>query len=129
MVKRRLIAALVLVVLGAMPALAAGATSGDDVLRGGNGPDLISGLAGNDRILGGHGPDVLRGGLGDDAIWTGKGGAHEGDAGYGGPGNDRIHNSGSGRTRGVTDGGPGWDRCTVDAREYAVRCEVVIVEA
>ncbi|MGY1756655.1 ExeM/NucH family extracellular endonuclease [Geodermatophilus sp. SYSU D00879] len=43
-------------------------TSGDDVLRGTNGVDVIMGLGGEDTISGGNGDDVICGGAGDDTL-------------------------------------------------------------
>ena len=49
------------------------ATSGDDVLDGGDGDDLLMGLAGNDTLIGGAGDDQLVGGTGDDILDGGAG--------------------------------------------------------
>jgi Ca2+-binding RTX toxin-like protein len=61
-------------------------TSGNDVLRGGNGPDVIMGLGGDDVISGGNGNDVICGGRGADLL--------DGDNGddqmLGGFGDDRL---------------------------------------
>jgi Ca2+-binding RTX toxin-like protein len=81
-------------------------------------------------VKGGQGPDHVYGGPGNDVVWTGKGGAHDGDAAYGGRGNDRLYNFGSGQTAGMTHGGPGFDRCTVNQHDVdagLVSCEVVII--
>jgi Ca2+-binding RTX toxin-like protein len=42
--------------------------SGNDVLQGGPGADLLSGLAGNDTLTGGFGADTLLGAEGDDTF-------------------------------------------------------------
>jgi len=78
---------------GLVPTLRGGAgpdvltgTPGDDIIWGGAGNDVIRGLGGNDIICGGRGADELRGGNGDDLIF----GAGEGDVVIGGPGNDQL---------------------------------------
>jgi RTX calcium-binding nonapeptide repeat (4 copies) len=104
-------------------------TSGADYIQGGNGPDEIRGRQGDDRLRGGRGPDQVFGGRGDDVVWTGFGGAHIGDKGRGGPGDDRIYNMSSGHTAGITRGGRGWDICVVNTRDVETGsvhgCEVV----
>jgi len=79
-------------------------TEKNDVLRGGNGNDLIFGFAGNDRISGSNGDDCLVGGLGIDRIDGSNGNdVILGEAGndvidasngddriFGGEGNDRV---------------------------------------
>jgi Ca2+-binding RTX toxin-like protein len=98
--------------------LPAGQTAGDDVLRGGDGGDRISGQDGDDRIFGDAGADLLRGGRGDDRI---EGGAGRDDV-RAGAGDDRID---------VADGqfdvvvcGPGFDRVIADRRDDVARnCE------
>jgi Ca2+-binding RTX toxin-like protein len=46
---------------------------GDDVLHGGNQSDCLLGGAGDDRLYGGNGNDVLIGGAGDDVLEGGNG--------------------------------------------------------
>jgi Ca2+-binding RTX toxin-like protein len=77
-------------------------TAGDDVLRGGNGVDVIMGLGGNDRITGGNGDDVICGGAGEDTV-TGDNGN---DVLLGGFGDDRVAGSNGEDT---LIGGPGTD--------------------
>lgn len=118
-------------------------TSGDDVIIGTDGPDLIDGKGGNDRICGGGGDDEIHGNSGDDMI-KGEGGADEihgngdvdfllGDAGadtiHGGDGGDFLDGErgddelygedgedallGSGEASGVDDFDCGLDQDTV----------------
>lgn len=47
--------------------------SNSDLIRGGNGQDLLNGLAGNDTLLGGQQFDRLNGGAGDDVLDGGEG--------------------------------------------------------
>jgi VCBS repeat-containing protein len=89
-----------------------GGTSGDDVLRGNPGNNVIAGFGGDDRVIGGGGIDVICGGSGDDYVTTGKGP----DKIIGGSGNDKI-NARRGPDliygQGGNDlliGGPGFDR-------------------
>ena len=87
--------------VGATPADAAPrctitGTSGDDVLVGGPGDDVICGRAGQDRIFGGGGTDVLRGGPDDDELAGGPGadllrGGGGADELAGGSGADELH--------------------------------------
>ena len=86
-------------------------TSYDDILRGSNEIDSITGLAGNDTIYGFGGNDQILAGDGDDTIYGGDGddyidpGAGS-DTIYGESGNDRILlSSGSD----IEDGGDGID--------------------
>ncbi|WP_421182435.1 type I secretion C-terminal target domain-containing protein [Aeromonas enteropelogenes] len=64
------------------PVPLAGATSGNDILTGGDqddfilglaGDDILSGSGGNDRLEGGDGNDTLDGGSGNDILLGGKG--------------------------------------------------------
>ncbi|HCK65085.1 MAG TPA: hypothetical protein DHW49_02365 [Anaerolineae bacterium] len=71
-------------------------TTGDDIIYGTNGADVIVGLGGNDVIYGGNGNDVICGGSGDDIIEGGNGN----DTLIGGFGNDTL------------DGGNGNDSLT-----------------
>jgi predicted extracellular nuclease len=77
-------------------------TAGDDVLRGGNGVDVIMGLGGNDTITGGNGSDVICGGAGNDTL-TGDNGT---DLLLGGFGDDVLRGGNGGDT---LTGGPGTD--------------------
>jgi Ca2+-binding RTX toxin-like protein len=52
-------------------------TSGNNVLRGGTGPDQIYGFGGSDTLFGNGSNDLLSGGSGNDSL-------------YGGAGNDTI---------------------------------------
>ena len=47
--------------------------SNNDIIRGGDGKDVINGLAGNDTLLGGRQFDRLNGGAGDDVLDGGQG--------------------------------------------------------
>ena len=82
-------------------------TRRNDVLRGGNGNDLIFGFEGNDRIEGSNGDDCLVGGEGNDRIFSSNGndvilgnegndyrdGSNGDDLIKGGAGNDTIDGS------------------------------------
>ncbi|HEV3000044.1 MAG TPA: M14 family zinc carboxypeptidase [Solirubrobacteraceae bacterium] len=70
-------------------------TAGDDLLKGGDGADVVCGLGGNDSLKGLDGDDVLVGGAGDDVL-EGFGGN---DWLLGGTGRDEL------------DGGTDFDRC------------------
>ena len=48
-----------------------GGGAGNDIIRGGNGPDLLKGGADNDMIFGGPGNNVLKGGGGIDELFGG----------------------------------------------------------
>lgn len=65
-------------------------TSGDDVLEGTSGPDVICGLEGDDTINGRGGADVIYGDEGNDDI----DGASGNDRIFGGLGNDVLRGSG-----------------------------------
>ena len=90
-------------------------TTGDDLLQGGAGVDLLDGNAGNDVIHSGAGADVVYGGDGNDTLY-GEGGA---DLLYGGLGNDtfvlnRDNVLGFGQTPATkVDGGLGFDTLNV----------------
>ena len=74
----------------------------NDVLRGGDGDDTLSGKAGRDRVIGNDGNDLLKGGKGNDIL---KGNAGK-DILQGGKGND-ILNGGGGKD--ILQGGKGND--------------------
>ena len=86
-------------------------TSGDDVLNGTSGDDVIVGLAGNDIINGRGGNDIICGGRGDDDL-SGGGGQ---DLLKGGQGADILAGNGGadelrgGRGTDVLEGGSGAD--------------------
>lgn len=77
-------------------------TSGDDVILGTPGADVIDGLGGNDVICGEDGDDTIDGGDGDDTIY----GADGDDRLNGGNGDDEL--SGWDGTD-TLNGGPGMD--------------------
>src|SRR6185312_6162347 len=64
-------------------------TSGNDVINGTPGPDVIIGIGGHDTINGNDGDDVICGDDGGDTITAGKGA----DVVDGGAGNDSIFGS------------------------------------
>jgi Ca2+-binding RTX toxin-like protein len=66
--------------------------SGNDLLVGGGGPNLLIGGSGHDALYGGAGNDILLGGTGNDDLFGGSGD----DILVGGHGND-ILNGGTGR--------------------------------
>ena len=116
-IARLLATALVLAAAAVLPASSATAgtpctitgTSGDDLLRGTNGPDVICGLGGDDRIRGRLGNDLLRGGDGDDNLFGNAGP----DRLIGGSGSDFMV---AGRGRDRSFGGPGQDFSGVSSR-------------
>jgi RTX calcium-binding nonapeptide repeat (4 copies) len=72
-------------------------TAGDDVLVGGSGNDVLCGLGGDDVLTGGSGNDELDGGPDDDVLAGGSGTDHlDGGTGIdalnGGSGNDTLVN-------------------------------------
>lgn len=79
-------------------------TLGDDVMYGGNQPQIIMGIAGNDRILGGNSGDCLVGGSGDDRLF----GGNAKDVLLGGPGNDYLD---GGNAKDYLDGEDDADEC------------------
>lgn len=76
-------------------------TMGDDVLDGGNWPQIIMGLDGDDILNGGNSLDCLVGGLGDDVL----NGGNSTDILIGGPGLDQL-NGGNGIDILIGDAGP-----------------------
>jgi Ca2+-binding RTX toxin-like protein len=78
---------------------------GGDILSGRGGTDYLYGRVGNDYLNGGRGSDQLSGFWGDDELVTRDGTG----------GNDSAF------------GGPGEDRCVIDAGDLARHCEHVIV--
>jgi Ca2+-binding RTX toxin-like protein len=107
-------------------------TTGDDVLRGTEEPDVIWAGPGDDTIHGGRGNDLICGGAGDDVIWGGRGNDRVNAGGgedrvYGGLGDDKLNGGpgdrdevGGGLGIDLVSGGPGdedlvhgdygWDR-------------------
>lgn len=84
--------------------------SGNDVLIGDDGPNLLDGVGGNDQIVGGGGDDLLVDGYGIDTLDGGAGNdslgsTNAGDHLTGGPGNDKL----SGGVGSFLDGGDGDD--------------------
>ncbi|NET28302.1 nucleoside hydrolase [Okeania sp. SIO1I7] len=76
-------------------ALAPKATSGDDLIPGGEEDDLLQGLGGSDTVLGFAGDDELLGNRGNDSINGGAGndtlkGGYENDTLKGGSGDDNL---------------------------------------
>jgi Ca2+-binding RTX toxin-like protein len=110
----------VAIVVAAAPHLAAGhtldlskpctvvGTSGDDLLQGTPGSDVICGKGGDDTIGGNSGDDIIRGGRGSDRI--------QGDSGrdvlLGGRGNDWLWSRDGHHDH--VNGGGGYDRYRVD---------------
>jgi len=86
---------------GGEPATIVG-TSGNDIISGTKGDDIIDGLGGNDVIKGGKGDDCLTGGAGNDQLKGGWGA----DEHVGGAGNDSIR---GGHGNDQLDGGAGDD--------------------
>ncbi len=98
-------------------------TPGDDVILTGSGADTVRGLGGDDLICTGRGDDFVRGGAGDDKILAGGGADNAGgsagdDLVRGVGGNDAVQGDGGDDTvRGGTgddriNGGPGADVLT-----------------
>jgi len=87
---------------------------GDDVIGGSNGNDVVDGGAGNDDLDGGWGEDTLYGGAGNDILddLTEPSGLSGHDWFHGGDGDDRLICGTllSALTKGVLDGGSGFDR-------------------
>ncbi len=72
----------------------------NDLIRGGNGGDILSGGTGNDQLLGVLGADTLNGGEGDDDLCGGDGT----DALFGDDGDDDLR---GGNGTDTCDGGTG----------------------
>ena len=103
-------------------------TSGDDVLQGTKGRDIIVGLAGddtirgaggNDLICGGNGDDIINGGAGNDNIFGGSGD----DVMAGAAGRDRMVGF---KGRDTANGGPGADQCSAEIRN---RCRRILLNS
>ena len=114
------------------------ASSGDDVLDGGDGNDVLYGAGGKDALRGGEGNDKLFGGD-DNDILSGEGGkdALDGGAGndkltggpavnryQGGSGNDKV-NARNGKRETVDCGAGKKDSASVDKRDKVKGCEKV----
>lgn len=101
---------------------------GGDLLRGGDGDDLLTDNLGGDQLDGGPGRDTLRGGRADDRL---DGGA-EADQLYGGPGVDFL-DAGDGRSSdgdtldGGANAGHSYGR-SGDVVSYADRAQPVVVD-
>lgn len=80
---------------------------GDDLIQGGWGDDILYGEAGNDYLAGESGDDTMYGGDGADTIVF-----MEGDAAFGGDGDDYFECDTNGYADATVDGGEGFD--TVD---------------
>ena len=140
--RRRIAPLLVVVLAGAVPAVAHAADlvgtdgadrlvgsraddrirgrAGNDILYGRGGDDALFGDAGRDRLFGGPGDDTLLGGAGNDRL---NGGA-EADILIGGAGNDVIRARDGVRDR--ISCGPGRDRVIADTDDaVGGDCEVV----
>jgi Ca2+-binding RTX toxin-like protein len=92
--------------------------TGSDWLDGGAGSDLVYGWSGDDLVDGGTGNDAVYGGAGNDAVYGYKGY----DDLYGGTGSDFMHSAGDGPYD-LVIGGPGYDVCVVDSKDFAYGCE------
>jgi hypothetical protein len=92
-------------------------TQGDDVLYGGNHPQIIMGLAGNDTIYGGNSGDCLVGGPGNDHLI----GGNSKDILLGGPGNDYLD---GGNAKDYLDGEDDADDCDGgNGQDDVVNCD------
>ncbi len=76
--------------------------SGDDIIVGDAGSNVINGGAGNDKLFGHGGSDLLQGGAGDDELY----GESANDVLEGGSGNDKLFGNGGSD---IFDGGEGND--------------------
>lgn len=101
-------------------------TTGDDVLRGTTGRDVIVARAGDDVVRGGAGPDLICGRAGADELRGGRGrdqlhGARGGDVERGGKGRDHLR---GGYGDDLLRGGANRDRCRGGAdRDQKRGCE------
>jgi Ca2+-binding RTX toxin-like protein len=92
-------------------------TMGDDVLRGGNRPQVLMGLGGNDEIHGGNSGDCLVGGGGNDRLI----GDSSKDILLGGDGDDYLD---GGNAKDHLDGGADTDTCLGGhGKDTVVNCE------
>jgi Ca2+-binding RTX toxin-like protein len=93
-------------------------TAGNDVLIGGNRPQILMGLGGNDTLRGGNAGDCLVGGDGDDKLY----GGNAKDILLGGDGDDLLD---GGNGKDVLDGGAGTaDTCLGgNGKNVLVSCE------
>jgi Ca2+-binding RTX toxin-like protein len=92
-------------------------TMGDDVLRGGNRPQVLMGLGGNDEIHGGNSGDCLVGGPGNDRLI----GDSSKDILLGGDGDDHLD---GGNAKDHLDGGADTDTCLGgNGKDTVVNCE------
>ena len=92
-------------------------TPGDDVLRGGNHPQVLMGMGGNDTLYAGNQGDCLLGGDGDDQLY----GTNARDVLVGGAGNDYLD---GGNGKDDLDGGPDIDTCIGgNGQDTVVNCE------
>ncbi len=89
-------------------------TSGDDVILGTDGAEVIDGGAGDDVICAALGDDTVLGGAGDDLLL----GNYEPDRLFGGPGNDVLH---GGEGQDLLVGGDGEDRIFAGTGDDALR--------
>lgn len=95
---------------------------GNNVLAGGRGRDVLCGMGGKDFLFGNGGNDALRGGTGPDTLT----GATAHDVVKGNAGSDKIFivDSLGGE---LAAGGPGRDRCYIDANDRTRSCELIFV--
>lgn len=92
-------------------------TAGDDVIRGGNHPQIIMGLGGDDVIHGGNSGDCLVGGTGEDRLV----GGNAKDILIGGPGDDYLS---GGNAKDNLDGSEDLDVCDGgNGKDTVVNCE------
>jgi hypothetical protein len=83
-------------------------TKGNDVIRAGEGDDVINALGGNDLICAGPGDDIVNAGSGDDRVRSGSGA----DYSNGDDGGDDMRGQGG---TDVANGGLGIDRCLFES--------------
>lgn len=94
--------------------------AGNDSIRGNSGRDTLQGNAGRDSLDGGAGDDLLFGGSGNDTLIGGAGY----DLLHGQVGNDRI--LAVDQMRDKIDGGPGFDRASLDLIDEHAGIEAMI---